>query len=78
MKYHVSTSDRVRRKTIEADSPGEAMMKFVGKRCGNCQLSSWTFNGKESFYNLSVTIDDSVFRMARSAVRNISGHVWID
>lgn len=76
--YTVSTTDRKLHRHIEADSPNEAMFKFVGKRCATGKLNSWTADGKEWFYDLSVNVENKPFRMGTSAIKSISGHVYIN
>lgn len=76
--YNVSTTDRSRHRRIEANTPGEALRRFVGRRLANAQLSHWTEDGNEAFYNLSVSIYDRPYRSGRDPVRSIHGHVWLD
>lgn len=75
--YIVSTTDRQRRRRIDAETPGEALRKFIGSRCATMRLNSWAANGREWFYDASVKVGEGQFRMNRDAAKSIHAHVYL-
>ena len=73
-RFIVSSTDRQRKRTIQADSPGEAVAKFLGRRSAMFRCSSTAFNGTEFWYEASVTAWEGEYRR-NHPVKNI--HLYV-
>lgn len=73
-RFIVSSTDRQRKRCVQAASPGEAVAKFLGRRCAMFRCSSNSFDGTEFWYGASVTTYEGEYRR-NHPVKTISVHV---
>ena len=73
-RFIVSSTDRQRKRSIQADSPGEAVATFLGSRCATFRCTSSSFDGTEFWYGASVTAYTGEYRRSHP-VKNI--HVYV-
>ena len=73
-RFIVSSTDRQRKRSIQADSPGEAVATFLGSRCATFRCTSSSFDKTEFWYGASVTAYTGEYRRSHP-VKNI--HVYV-
>lgn len=72
--FIVSSTDRQYKRAIHAASPGEAVAKFLGRRCAMFRCTNSSFDGTEFWYGASVTTYEGEYQR-NHPVKTIGVHV---